>query len=71
MLNRIKGNKYWLVKTPFYAEEFEEDIKPILYELIDFEGEGFNVFKNVEDNSIFYYGIMDERKWKEFQITLL
>lgn len=71
MLNRIIGNKYWLVKTPFYAEEFEEDITPTLYELINFEGEGFNVLKNVKDKSIFYYGIMEERKWKEYQITLL
>lgn len=70
MLNRIKGNKYWLVKSSWLMEQFEQDIKPVLYELLDFESDGFNVLKNCEDGSIMYYGLMEERKWKEFQITL-
>ena len=61
------GDKVWLVKTPFLMEQYEQDIQPELYLLIENESEQSHVFKKLSDNSIFHYGQLDERKWKKYQ----
>ncbi len=61
------GDKVWLVKTPYTMEQYEEDIQPELYVLIEDNGEGSKVLKRIKDNSIMHYGIMNDRKWKKYQ----
>jgi hypothetical protein len=61
------GDLVWLVKTPFSKEEFEKDIEPQLYVLIEDNGEGSKILKKIKDNSILHYGIMEDRKWKKYQ----
>jgi hypothetical protein len=61
------GDKVWLVKTPYLMEKYEQDIEPQLYELIEDNGPGSKVLKNVKDNSILHYGIMEQRKFKKYQ----
>lgn len=61
------GDKVWLVKTPYTLQQYEQDIQPELYELIEDNGEGSKVLRRIKDNLILHYGIMTERKWKKYQ----
>ena len=40
MKNLKVGDKLWLVKSPFLKEEYEKDIEPQLYQLIEDNGQG-------------------------------
>ena len=61
------GDKVWLVKILYTMEQYEEDIQPELYVLIEDNGDGSKVLKRIKDNSIMHYGIMNDRKWKKYQ----
>jgi hypothetical protein len=67
MKNLKVGDKLWLVKSPFLKEEYEKDIEPQLYQLIEDNGQGSKVFKRLCDNSILHYGEINDRKWKKYQ----
>lgn len=66
-ININVGDKVWLVRTPYYYEEFSQDIKPELYLLIESDGHGWNVLINLHTKQKMYYGEMDDSKWKKYQ----
>jgi hypothetical protein len=50
-----------------YSTKLEQ---PQEYVVLETDGNGWNILKNVKDNSIIYYGIIDNERWQTKQISL-